>query len=243
MTDQTNDSDPMKMKLLERMFEEGSVSWEQMKKIAGFEDRKLEELITDDLIKADDSYFGASKHYFPTRKAKKYLSVRGVKIYVATPQRAPLKNEMHDEALRNLRLKFEDMGYKTWQAERCLRQRGMGDFTPDGILEIGRRKIAIELEFSRKTDAQYKARFEFYGKHPAIDAVFYFVGTPNLRETLLRLSQDHRKIFVVLHKNFTQHAGDSYVERSGFPAAVRLWKVLEVIGRKRFIEAGDFGTE
>jgi len=240
MTHQVNEQ--KKIELLQRMFEEGSVSWDQMKKIAGVGDEALEEMITDGLIKADTSYFGAGTHYFPTRKARQYLRDHGVRVFVATPRRAPLKNELHDEALRNLRLKFEEMGYKTWQSERCLRQRGMKEVTPDGILELGRRKIAIELEFSGKTARQYEKRFQFYQHHPAIDAVLYFVATPKLRETLLHLSRDYRKIFVVLLKNFTEHERNAYVERSGFPVAVRLWKVLEVIGRKRLIKADDVRT-
>lgn len=236
MADQTSDLDQTKTKLLERMFEEGSVSRDQMKKISHLEDTELEKMIADGFIKVDGSYFGGSEHYFPTRKAKKYLKKLGVPIYVATPHRAPLKNELHDEAVRNLRLRFEDMGYKTWQSERCLRQRGMVEFTPDGILELGRRKIAIEVEFSRKTDAQYREKFEFYEKHPAIDAVLYFVATPNLRETILGLSQGYSKIFVILLKNFNEHHQDAYVERAEMPAAVRLWKFLEVIKERRFVQ-------
>ncbi len=242
MTDQLCPEEKSKIRLLKRMFEEGSVSRDQMKKISGIEARELEGLTREGLIKADTSYFGGARHYFPTRKAKKYLAERGVKIYVATPKRAPLKNELHDEVLRNLRLKFEEMGYKTWQAERCLRQRGMVEVTPDGILEIERRKVAIELEFSGKSFKQYEKRFEFYQNHPAIDAVLYFVASPKLRETLLHLSQAHSKIFVILLKNFMEHEGNAYVERSGFPGTVRLWKVLEVIGRKRFVEAEDVRT-
>ena len=152
-------------------------------------------------------------------------------------ERAPLKNEKHDEVLRNLRLKFEDMGYKTWQAERCIKQRGMVEVTPDGILELGRRKIAIELEFSNKTVKQYGERFTFYENHPAIDAVLYFVATPNLRGMLLELTRDYPKIFVVLLKNFMEHERNAYVERSEIPAAVRLWKFLEVIRVKRFFNS------
>ena len=237
MTDETQQQ--KKIKLLERMFEEGSVSKEQMQRISGLSDSELEALIVEGLIKADGSYFGAGKHYLPTRKAKQYLKSQGVKVYVAAPRRAPLKNELHDEALRNVRIKFEDMGYKTWQSERCLRQRGMTAFTPDGILEIGCRKIAIEVEFSAKTTRQYQKRFEFYEKHPAIDMVLYFVGTPKLRETILGLSWGYRKIFVVLLKNLMEHGGNAYVERGRCACVFRLWKVLEVIGRKRFIEDQD----
>lgn len=218
------------------MFEDGSVSWEQMKKISGLDDDAMAQLTEEGYIKADVSYFGSNKHYFPTNKARKYLTEHGERIYVGTLQRAPLKNELHDDALRNLRLGLEGMGYGDWQSERCLRQRGMTEFTPDGILEIGRRKIAIELEFSRKTVDQYKAKFEFYERHPAIDAVIYFVATPKLRETILSLSKHYPKIFVILHKNFTEHGQNGYVERSGLPAAVRLWKFLEVIKVRRFVQ-------
>jgi len=235
MADQTSDLDQTRTKLLERMFEEGSVSWDQMRRISHLEDAELEKIIANGFVKVDGSYFGASKHYFPTRKAKRYLKELGVPIYVATPHRAPLKNELHDEALRNLRLQFEDMGYKTWQSERCLRQRGMVEFTPDGILELGRRKIAIELEFSGKTTEQYKKRFQFYQNHPAIDAVLYFVATPNLREMLREIMRDYPKIFMVLHKNFIEHGKNAYVERPGFPGALCLWKFLESIRKRRFV--------
>ena len=63
MTHQANEQ--KRIKLLERMFEEGSVSRDQMKKIAGVGGAALEEMITDGLIKADGSYLGHGKHYFP----------------------------------------------------------------------------------------------------------------------------------------------------------------------------------
>lgn len=243
MADQTKEPDQARMKLLERMFDEGSVSWDQMKKISGFGDAALQELIESGLVEGDGSYFGGSVHYFPTKKARKYLTSHGLRIYVKTPGGAPLKNEKHDEVLRNLRLKFEDMGHKIWQSERCLRQRGMVEVTPDGMLELGRRKVAIELEFSNKTIKEYGERFEFYEKHPAIDAVLYFVATPNQREKLLELSKGCRKIYVTLLKNFNEHEGKAYVERAGFPGAIQLWKFLEVISRKRFIAPGDLQVQ
>ncbi len=235
MTEPIQEEDEVKFRLLGRMFEEGSVSWDQMKRISGFETPELEKLLGEGLVKADGSYFGSGMHYFPTPKAKKYLTDLGAKVYVPVLQRAPLKNELHDEALRNLRIGFEDMSYKVWQSERCLRQRGMVEFTPDGILELGRRKIAIELEFSGKTVEQYKKRFQFYQNHPAIDAVLYFVATPNLREMLREIMRDYPKIFMVLHKNFIEHGKNAYVERPGFPGALCLWKFLESIKKRRFV--------
>ena len=235
MTEPIQEDDEVKFRLLGRMFEEGSVSWDQMKRISGFETPELEKLLGEGLVKADGSYFGSGMHYFPTPKAKKYLTDLGAKVYVPVLQRAPLKNELHDEALRNLRIGFEDMSYKVWQSERCLRQRGMVEFTPDGILELGRRKIAIELEFSGKTVEQYKKRFQFYQNHPAIDAVLYFVGPPNLREILREIMRDYPKISMVLHKNFTEYGKNAYVERPGFPGALCLWKFLGSIRKRRFV--------
>ena len=226
-------SEEVKQKLLQRMFEEGSVSRDQMKKIAGLSDPEIEEVIDTGYVKSDGSYFGGSEHFLPTTKAKKYLRNHGVRIYVNTPRRAPLKNEKHDEVLINARLLFEGMDYGVWQSERCLKQRGMRPFIPDGILEIGRRKVAIELELSSKSAAHYKKRFQYYEEHPAIDAVLYIVATPNQRKKILKLSEGCQKIFVTMLKHFEEHKREAYVEKSGFAGAIHLWKFLELVRRKR----------
>ena len=118
----------------------------------------------------------------------------------------------------------------------------MKEVTPDGILELGRRKVAIELELTSKTKAYYEKRFVFYRDHPAIDAVPYFVAIPKQREKLLELTRENRKIFVVLLKNFIEHKGDAYVEKSGFPGALHFWKFLETLKERRFLTRKYFQT-
>jgi len=239
MASQIKTGEDLKRRLLQRIFEEGSVTREQMKKIVGLSDFEIEELIEAGHVKVDGSYFGGSEHFLPARKAKKYLKDQGIKIYVKTPRRAPLKNEKHDGVLTNVRLTFEEMGYKTWQSERCLKQRGMREFIPDGILELGRRKIAIELELSNKSEAHYRKRFKFYEGHPAIDAVLYIVATPHQRQKFLRVTEGTEKIYIVMLRSFTEHGRDAYVERAGFAGAVCLWKFLELVSHKRFVRIND----
>lgn len=240
MAETLDDGVKTRVGLLRQLFESYALSWDQMKQISGLKDSELKDLIEEGYILARPSFFTDKMHYLPTSKAKDYLLKYGVKIYVEVPKEAPMKNEMHDAVLTNLRLWFRDMGYAVWQSERCLKQRGMNEVTPDGILELGRRKVAIELELSAKTPKQYEKRFMFYQNHPAIDAVLYFVATPKQREKLLELSRNYSKIYVTLLRNFMDHRANAYVERSGFPGALYLCRFLEAIIERRFLSIDTF---
>jgi len=109
----------------------------------------------------------------------------------------------------------------------------MNEVRPDAILSIERRKIAIELELSGKGIKQYEMRFSFYEKHPAIDAVIYFIANPKLREKLLGLSKPYTKIYVVLLANFTTYQQNTYVECARFEGAIRLIRFLKMIKERR----------
>ncbi len=216
-------------------FEQGFLTEGQIQIITGVQPEELSQLIENGYVSARKSYFDDLTLYFPTRKAHEYLKKRNIKVYVKCLKRPPAKNELHDRRLTDIRIILEQMGYPDWQSERCLHQRGMNKVRPDAILSLGRRKIAIELEMSGKGEKQYQKRFQFYTNHPAIDAVLYFVATPEQRQRLLELAKNYPRIYFVLLKNLTEHKGNAYVECSGVPGAVCLWKFLEVIKERRFL--------
>ncbi len=210
-------------------FEQGFLTEAQIRTVTGFQPTELAKLIEDGYLNARKSYFDDLTLYFPTRKAHQYLKEQNIKVYVQCLKRPPAKNELHDRRLTDIRILFEQMGYPEWQSEKCLHQRGMSKVRPDAILSLGRRKVAIELEMSGKGSKQYEKRFHFYADHPAIDGVLYIVATPEQRKRLHELARGYRKIYFVLLRNLTEYRQNAYVERSGFPGAVQLWKFFEAI--------------
>jgi hypothetical protein len=225
------------------MFEQGFLTEEQVRAVSGIDLKELKEWVEDGCVAAEKSFFDAPTLYFSTEKARQFLWRKGIKVYVQWLRRPPSKNEVHDRRLTDLRILFERMGYSEWQSERCLHQRGMKKVRPDAILDIGRRKVAIELEMTMKGSVKYEKRFRFYAEHPAIDAVLYVVATPEQRKRILKLSEGQGKVFVALLRNVSEHERDAYVEHSEFPGAVRLWKFLEMIGARRFLSEHDFQNE
>jgi len=221
-------------------FEQGFLTEAQIQTLAGLGLGELNGLIEQGYIKTRQSYFDDLMLYFPTREARKFLKNEGIKVYVEFLRRPPAKNELHDRRLTDIRILLEQMGYPEWQSERCLHQRGMSAVRPDAILSLGRRKIAIELEMSGKGEMKYEKRFCFYRDHPALDAVLYFVATPEQRKRLLEIAKEYRKIYFVLLRNLTEHRENAYVERPGFAGALRLWKFFQAIHDRRFLGRYDF---
>ena len=216
-------------------FEQGFLTEAEIQSLAGLGPEELHGLIEQGYIRSRQSYFDDLMLYFPTRKAREFLRGRSIKVYVERLKRPPAKNELHDRRLTDIRILLEQKGYPDWQSERCLHQRGMKRVRPDAILSLGRRKVAIELEMSGKGEQKYDNRFGFYRDHPALDAVLYFVATPEQRKRLLEIAKGYRKIYFVLLRNLTEHKENAFVERSGFPGALCLWKFLESIRGKRFL--------
>jgi len=222
-------------KLFLYLSEQGCLTLKQIIAITGFTLKEIMALVGEGYLRHRRSYFDDHLLYFPTAKAQAFLKEHGIEVYLPCLRRPPAKNELHDRRLTDLRIAFDKMGYTHWQSERCLNQRGMKRVRPDAILSVGRRKIAIELELSGKGERAYRRRFQFYKDHPAIDAVLYFVGTPELRERLKKLTKDQTKIFVILLRNFTEYKKHAYVEHFRFPGALSLWKFLETIKERRFL--------
>ncbi len=230
-------------KVLRYMFEQGFLTEEQALVIGDITPAELKEWVGTGHVASEKSFFDVPTLYFPTDKAHRFLWSNGIKVYVEWLRRPPEKNEVHDRRLTDLRILFEKMGYLAWQSERCLHQRGMRKIRPDAIVEISKRKVVIELEMTMKGSSKYEKRFRFYADHPAIDAVLYVVATPEQRKRILKLSEGQGKVFVALLRNVSEHGRDAYVEHPVFPGAVRLWKFLEMIGVKRFLNAHDFQSE
>lgn len=216
-------------------FEQGFLTEAQIQTVADIEPDDIESLNAQGYIRRRKSYFDDLMLYFPTRKAQAFLKDNGIKVYVQCLKRPPAKNELHDRRLTDIRIFLEQKGYTAWQSEKCLHQRGMKRVRPDAVLSLCRKKLAIELEMSGKGAWEYHQRFSFYRDHPALDAVLYFVATPEQRKRLLELANGYRKIYFVLLRNLTEHGEHAYVERSGFAGALCLWKFLESIREKRFL--------
>ena len=231
----TNPTTEVMKKIFLYQFEQGFLTEAQIQTLTGIGPEDLEGLIRQEYILRRKSYFDDLMLYFPTRKAQAFLKSHGIKVYVEYLKRPPAKNELHDRRLTDIRILLEQKGYPVWQSERCLHQRGMKRVRPDAILSLGRRKVAIELEMSGKGERKYANRFSFYRDHPALDAVLYFVATPEQRKRLIEIAKGYRKIYFVLLRNLTEHGENAYVERSGFPGALCLWNFLEGIREKRFL--------
>ncbi len=216
------------------LIEQGCMAWGQISMLTGFSSDEIKCLVAEGYLILERSYFDHKLLCFATEKVRLFLESRGIHIDLTLIQQPPIKNERHDLALIDIRIILYHMGYLHWQSERLLLHRGMRKMTPDAILSIGRRKIAIELEMTKKGEAQYREKFEFYKNHRAIDAVIYFAATPTIRSKLLQLTQNNKKIFVVLLKNLIDHKEHAYIQHFQFPGAVYLSKLLEVIRERRF---------
>ena len=217
-------------KLFVYLFEQGFLTSSQMKEVSGLEWNDIQRLIREDYVKAEKSFFYPVSVYLPREKAKRFLKENGVPIYVNGMEDPPEKNELHDRWLTDIRIEFERMGYREWQSEKCLRQRGMRRFTPDAIVTIGKRKIAIELELTGKGNKPYERKLGYYGNHPAIYGVLYFIAQPKLAERFRQLIKSQNHVYFTLLNNFADYRGNAYVESGKFVGeALQLWRFLERI--------------
>lgn len=116
-----------------------------------------------------------------------------------------LRTFNHDLCLNDIRIVFYELGIKGWLSERRLNSkcyRSHSWLSDAVLLHRNDAKVAIELEFTRKKKSRYERIFGNYDRQEDIDAVFYLVGSENLRKSLIQLAGDFPRIFFCLYDEF-----------------------------------------
>jgi hypothetical protein len=88
------------------------------------------------------------------------------------------KNFVHDRTATDVRWTVQKkLGGKNWQSERVLCLALGSRQVPDAVVELGGRRIALEVELTKKSLARYVGIFERYlgWRSPRLDGVLYVV--------------------------------------------------------------------
>ena len=154
--------------------------------------------------------------YFVTDKSLQVLNERGLDSSLALYQPTEWFDRSidHDLKVTNLRILFRDLGLDSWTSERVARERDHLKKVPDGILNIGGKKIAIEFENLGLTKemVRYQAMLNYYKEHENYVLLFMIVDG-NVKDWLIRvMDYDVKRVWIATYRELTKKKEDTVFE-------------------------------
>jgi len=106
-----------------------------------------------------------------------------------------LANYEHDLKVVDLSIELEKQG--EWVSMRELRQGCGTDMIPDGVLITKDKKVAVEVELTKKSERNLNKKMGYYRKSVNYDEVWYFVSSKAVYNAVEKASKnmDYVKIF------------------------------------------------
>jgi len=140
-----------------------------------------------------------SDMYLVTAKGVRQLKELNKNHGLSAMGDADYSNYRHDLVVTDIRILFDEMGYKSWLSERVLSRRNDLRRVPDGMVFNKDKYIAMEYESSQKSRRRYQRIFLDYEFDRKIDQVLYIVDTKELVGKLSReVSTSSKANFVYL---------------------------------------------
>lgn len=106
-----------------------------------------------------------------------------------------LANYEHDLKVVDLSIELERQG--EWISMRELRQDSKTDMIPDGVLIKDGKKIAVEVELTKKSERNLKKKMGYYKRSIDYDEIWYFVSSRVVYDAVEKAAKemDYVKIF------------------------------------------------
>jgi len=125
---------------------------------------------------------------------KKGAEISGSNLW-APKHYVNLANYEHDLKVVDLSIELERQG--EWISVRELRQDSGTDMIPDGVLIKDGKKIAVEVELTKKSERNLKKKMGYYKKSIDYDEVWYFVSSKAVYDAVEKAAKemDYVKIF------------------------------------------------
>jgi hypothetical protein len=125
---------------------------------------------------------------------KKGAEISGSNLW-APKHYVNLANYEHDLKVVDLSIELERQG--EWISMRELRQDSKTDMIPDGVLIKDGKKIAVEVELTKKSEKNLKKKMSYYKRSIDYDEIWYFVSSRVVYDAVEKAAKemDYVKIF------------------------------------------------
>jgi len=173
------------------------VFWKDLSDKSTEDYRRLNELRVSGYLKTSKRSFYKEALYLVTGKGVRQLKDFSRNRGLWELADADYSNYKHDLAVTDMRIMFQEWGYKNWVSERILSRRDDLRRVPDGMIFNRERYTAVEYESSQKSKSRYREIFYQYELDGLVDQVLYLVDTPELVEKLVREASVCNKIHFV----------------------------------------------
>jgi hypothetical protein len=173
------------------------IFWKGVSQKSSEANKRLEMLRRGGFLKTNKALMYKSFMYLVAGKGIEELKKLNRNSGLGELSEAGYSTYKHDLAVTDLRILFNDMGYKDWLSERVLSRRGGFRRTPDGMIFSRERYTAIEYEASLKSKRRYRDIFFQYELDREIAQVLYIVNTAELVQKVSRESVGSSKIYFV----------------------------------------------
>lgn len=179
-------------------------SWLNVSKATAY--ARMKKLVIHHYLIYQRIFFGAPGIY---RLNTHGVQISGSELPVLC--RIPLSTYYHDLMVTTLSLCLAKRYQATYTPERALRHQlgktGIGQFghTPDGVLHLENKRIAIELELNRKGKRRREKIFQTYLKNFDYQEVWYFCSNETIERQITPLIDRASFIKTYQLDEFLQH--------------------------------------
>ena len=198
--------------------------WRDESKKSIEEYRTLNELESAKLLRRSTESFYRCILYLVTGRGVSLLRSFGKDQGLSELPEVSYSNYKHDVAVTDLRILFDQWGYKDWVSERVLSKINDLRYLPDGMIHHRGRNIAIEYESTLKSTNRYRDIFLHYALERKVDTVLYIVASEKMIEKMSNQKFRNKIHFVTLQNLQTQELSAQLKGISG------LCSVQEVMG-------------
>ena len=202
--------------------------WKERSVSAKAPNKRVQRLVRSGFLSRGYSEMKNLNCYMVTEKSLSIMKERGLdsglKLYEPTPRFD--RSIDHDLKLLNLRLVFRDCGLDCWRSERILRESEHLKRIPDGVLNVGGNKVAIEFENGplSKSIARYQEMFAYYNQHEAY-ALFFLIVDGNVKDWLIRVMEyDPQRVWITTYKEMMRKRENAVFENKA--ASFTLHEIL-----------------
>jgi len=190
--------------------------------------KRVERLVRSGFLDKGYSSRKSLDVYFVTAKSFKILQDRGLDsgLMLYEPTEWFDRSIDHDLKVLNLRILFRDLGLDSWTSERVARDRDHLKKVPDGILNIGGKRIAIEFENLGLTKqmVRYQAMLNYYRQHENYVLLFLIIDGDVKDWLVTVMDYDVKRVWITTYRELTQKKGDAVFENKA--ASFALCEIL-----------------
>ena len=124
-----------------------------------------------------------------------------------------------------IRVVLRELGLDSWTSERILRERNVPGRIPDGVLNVGGYKVALEFEnFLSKSRRDFAELFRFYRLSEEYTVVFIILNHADIRDWLLDMDYDPDRVFFATYNGLL-----GWRERTRFENRSRTFTLGEIL--------------